>query len=62
MDGGDDLQDAEEQSPLLRICEVAEQVRDMLGLLGVVDYISKQKLDHTFCARSAVLIGPEWYG
>lgn len=41
MDVCNDLQNTEEQSPLFRICEAAEQVRDMPGFSRRVDYICK---------------------
>lgn len=56
MDVCDDLQDAEEQSPLFRICEAAEQVRDMLGFSRIVDYFRKQKLDSNICSKLVVMI------
>lgn len=41
MDVCNDPQNTEEQSPLFRICEAAEQVRDMPGFSRRVDYICK---------------------
>lgn len=56
MDVCDDLQNAEEQSPLFCICEAAEQVRDMPGFSRLVDYICKQKLNSNICSKSVAVI------